>query len=467
MAEPAPVPGLAAGPPKIVRVTPPEAPAAEKRPALDILLKIEAEARRAATPGELAFLAANETMRLTGARQICVLRTSAGTQRVVAVSSVGQVDRNAPRIRWIESVVAALGTDAGLGAAREFTLPAYGASDEEEAGSYPFRYMLWLPFGLRGGETFAGMLLARDTPWSESERLVAARLSETYAHAWAALVGPQRLKRRVRLKPWMAAGLVAAAAAGFYPVPLTVLAPVAVTSVAPWVVAAPLAGVVASIEVDPNQTVAEGTVLLRMADTVLRNELAVAERDVDVAEAGLKRISQAAVGDPKMRSELALARTERLLAVAKRDYARELFARSTVTAPAAGVAIFTDRRDWIGRPVSTGERIMEIADPDRLELRIDVPVADAVALKSGARVRAFLDSDPLRPVPGSVRAVSFEARKVEDNSLAYRIYAAAEGASPAMRLGVHGTAQVSGDAVPLAYSLFRRPIAAARQWLGL
>ena len=457
-----------------VRITgttiPPKAaagPSPENRQAFEVLLQIEAEARRAATVGELAFLAANETLRLSRARQIFVLSGKASGFRIASVSSIGQVERNGLRILWIESVVAALSADAGLDAPREFTLPAYGDADPAEAGSYPFRYLRWLPFKLRDGHVFAGMLMAREIPWNEADDLVTARLAETYAHAWAALAGPRRLKRKIAVKPTLAAAAFGLAILAIFPIPLTVLAPAAVASIGPRIVAAPLDGVVRDIAIEPNQTVAKGDVLLTMADTVLRNELAVAERDVAVASAGLKRIGQAAVGDPKMRSELALARTELDLATAKRDYARDLFERSTVRAPASGIAIYTEKRDWIGRPVSTGERIMEIADPARLELRIDVPVADAIVLAEGAKVRAFLDSDPLRPVTATVRQVSFEARRIEDNSLAYRVYASVEAANEAMRLGVHGTAQIAGDRVALSYYLFRRPIAAIRQWVGL
>jgi len=439
----------------------------QNQQAFDLLLKIEADARRAEAVGELVFLIANETLRLTRARQIFVFAGKGSRQRVEAVSAIGKVERNAPRIRWIEGIVRTLEADAGLNGKREFVLPAYCPPDDEEHKSFPYRFMLWLPFKLRDGHVFAGMLLAREVPWNEGDLVVAARLAETYGHAWSALTGERRLKRRFRLKPWLAAGAVTAIAAGFYPVPLTVLAPAEIAPVDPRIVAAPIDGVIDAITVDPNANVAEGQLLLRMSDTALRNELAVAEQDVKVAEAKLKQVSQGAVADPRVRGDLAVTRTELSLATAKRDYAADLLQRSRVTAPAPGVVIFTDKRDWIGRPVSTGERIMEIADPQKVQIRVDVPVADAVAVTSGARVRAFLDSDPLRPIAAHVRAASYEAQLIEGNVLAYRVYATIDEKRADLRLGIRGTAQVSGEKVPLAYYLFRRPIAAIRQRLGL
>jgi len=435
--------------------------------AYDLLLKVEAEARQAQTTGELAFLIANETIRIAKCRQAFVLAGPANAYVVKAVTSIGSVDRNSPRIRWIEALVRSLGKERGLAAACDFVLPAYCPSGDEENETYPFRFAAWLPFKLRDGTVFGGMLLTRDLPWAEQDMLIARRLAETYGHAWAALTGERRFRRRIRLKPLLVAAAAAAIALGAYPVPMTVLAPVEVAPIAPRIIAAPLEGVVDSIAVNPDQPVRQGEPLLKISDIMLRNELAVAEQDVLVAEAKLMQVTQGAIADPKLRANLAVTRSELTVATAKRDYAREMLQRTDVRAPADGIVIYSDKRDWIGRPVTTGERIMEVADPDRMQLRIDVPVADAIAVAKGAKVRAFLDSDPLRPATATVVAASFEARQVEGDALAYRIYAALDDQPRSIRLGIRGTAQIGGDKVFLAYYLFRKPISFMRQRFGL
>lgn len=111
---------------------------------------------------------------------------------------------------------------------------------------------------------------------------------------------------------------------------------------------------------------------------------------------------------------------------------------------------------------------MEVADPDRVQLRIDVPVADAIAVQNGARVSAFLDSNPLRPVDAKTLSSSFDPQMIEGNILAYRVYAGFDSTTDdSLRLGIRGTSQIFGEKVPLAYYLFRRPIAVIRQRLGL
>lgn len=111
---------------------------------------------------------------------------------------------------------------------------------------------------------------------------------------------------------------------------------------------------------------------------------------------------------------------------------------------------------------------MLIADPGSVEFRIDLAVADSVALMQGARVKAFIDSDPLNPMEAKVARIDFQARLSETGIATYRMIAAIDldgRASP--QLGVRGTAQVYGPSAPLVLYLFRRPLSTLRQWAGL
>ena len=252
------------------------------------------------------------------------------------------------------------------------------------------------------------------------------------------------------------------------PVPMTVLAPMDVAAVNAKVLAAPMDGIVDSVLVAPNAPVKAGDVVVRLSDTALRNEEAVAQQEVNVADARLRQVMQGAISDDRMLREIAIARAEVAVKQARLAYARDMLKRTVIAAPSDGVAVYTDRRDWQGRPVQTGERIIEIADPSLLELRIFVPVKDSIAVKEGSRVRAFLDSDPVNPVSAVVRSASYEARQHDNGVLAYQVLADVPAdKAQSIRLGIHGTAQVTADRVPLAFWLFRRPFTAMRQWLGL
>jgi multidrug resistance efflux pump len=445
---------------------------AEPRPSmgLEMLLKVEAETRRVATVKELTFFIANETMKVTRSRQVFVFQGSDKSGMTIAgVSAVSHVDPKVGHLVWIASIVRALGNDVSLDKARAFQLPAYTAPNDQEHKTYPFRDMVWLPFKLADGHVFGGMLLARDIAWAESDIMVADRLAETYGHSWAALVGPRKIRKAKSFTKYYAiAGLSLFALAGFYPVPMTVLAPLEIAAVNAKTVAAPLDGIVEAVLVDPNTAVSTGTPIIRMSDTALRNEQAIAQEEVTVSESRLKLVMQSAVNDHKMRREIAIARADVALKKAKLNFASDMLKRTIVLAPADGVVVYTDRRDWQGRPVQTGERILDVADPTAVELRIYVPLQDSIAVQAGTKVRAFLDSDPVNPASAIVTSASYEARPHSSGVLAYQVIASLENTlSKDVRLGTHGTAQVSGRDVPLAFWLFRKPLTTMRQWLGL
>jgi hypothetical protein len=147
-------------------------------------------------------------------------------------------------------------------------------------------------------------------------------------------------------------------------------------------------------------------------------------------------------------------------------YAQELLARSEIRAERSGLLIYSAKSDWLGKPVAVGERLMEIGDPAKSEMKIELPIADAIALRAGGKVSLFLDGDPLRSIEGTIVRTSFRPTLTADQQLAFRSYAKFTDGQP-RRIGVRGIARVDGETVSLWFYLFRRPIAAVRQRIGL
>ena len=127
--------------------------------------------------------------------------------------------------------------------------------------------------------------------------------------------------------------------------------------------------------------------------------------------------------------------------------------------------MFADAQRYLGKPMRTGERLMEIADPAQAELRIELPVADAIGLENGAEVALFLDSDPLHRHSATLERAAYQAQSTAAGQLAYRLDAAFADVPP--RIGLRGTAKLFGERAPLALYLLRRPLAALRQAVGL
>ena len=452
------------------RAAPSDAPANDREAGLLALLKLEAEARKCADTSELALLIVNQTRRLVQARQMFVLARQRGEMRLVGVTALPVVDRTAPLTQTIESIAAHLESAGQSGKTCEFRISAYATAGDETAASYPLQDAAWVPFRDRRGDVFGGMILTREVPWQEREIVIATRLAGTFAHAWQALAPVQRLSPS-SLLPGRRTALVTAgvlAALGFVPVSLTTLAPVEIVPRDPFVVAAPIDGVVEDIPVEANSSVEPGTLLVKFESTMLRNKLEVAEREVQVAAARLKTTTQLAFADESGRHELAVARADLQLKIAERDFARDLLSKAEIRAPRAGLAVLGDKKELIGRPMSVGQRILEIADPRQVEARIEVPVADAIILKPGARAKLLLDANPLGSIEASVVSTNYQARLSDAQVLSFRITAGLAGAgSTSPRLGARGTAQIYGERVPLGFYLLRRPFAKLRQWTGL
>jgi hypothetical protein len=154
---------------------------------------------------------------------------------------------------------------------------------------------------------------------------------------------------------------------------------------------------------------------------------------------------------------------ERLAEVA---FLQEQLGLLELRAPRDGIAVYGQVNDLIGKPVSPGQKVMELADPSRIGAQVWVPVADAINLKEGERFNLMLYADPLTPRAATIEQASYQAVKSPDGVAAYRVRATLE-AQDASRLGLRGNAKIDGEPVALGYFLFRRPIVVIRQWLGL
>lgn len=455
----------------------PARPATQLRPALDgagqtggfsAFLQLERQARQAEDVQGLGYVIVNETKRLIGYRQATLLRPRGRGWRVVAISSVPAVERNAPMVRWLADTVATVARGPERLESRAVTakdLPPNLARDWDEWVQGHGRYV---PLPGRDGQPIAALWLSRNDPLPDAQHLLLDRLAEAYGHALAALEG----NRPRKAGPWRArliAALVVATilAIAFIPIEQSALAPARVAPSDPAVVAAPMMGVIESVAVSPNQTVAAGDLLFRMDATEVAARRDVAERTLEVARAELRRAGQQAFSDREGAAQIAILEAQVDLRAAELAYAEALLRRVDVTAPRAGVAVFANADDWLGRPVSTGERVMRIADPATVQVAADLPVADAIAVDPGARVRLFLDVDPLNPLPAVLTRTAYEAEVTEAGPLAYAVEARfADGVTPP-RVGLTGTAVIYGQPVRLWFYLLRRPIAAIRQTLGL
>ncbi|UXY15306.1 HlyD family efflux transporter periplasmic adaptor subunit [Chitiniphilus purpureus] len=434
--------------------------------ALVTLVQLERRAREAQSPEALGFVMVNETLALVPYRQAAFWSDS-GLGQVAAVSGLPQVDPNAPYLQWLGRLCRALHQ------AHTATTPLDAASapagQAADWADWLPAHALWLPLTDEAGLREGGLLLARDTPFNEHERAVLAELVHAYAHALAAFrprrSTAQRFKAALRLNRVRRRILLALLGVCLFPVRLTVLAPAEVVPRDPFLVRAPLDGVVERFFVQPSQAVAAGAPLFSLDTVTLQARRALAQRAYDTAQEEYRQSAQLAVTDDEGRVKLAQSRGELEQKALELEYTTEQLDRVQVKADRAGVAVFDDVNDWQGKAVVVGEKVLLLADPAKVELLAQMPVAEQIPLQPGTVIALYPSADPTRAYEARIVSVAYSAGETDEGVLAYRVRARFEAGAPP-RLGLRGTARLPGSWVPFAYYALRRPFAVARQWLG-
>ncbi|GJL62580.1 MAG: hypothetical protein NPIRA04_12340 [Nitrospirales bacterium] len=438
--------------------------------AIFTLLQLEPQARSAQSVKELHFLIVNETRRLLPYRQAFVFKAGTTPQkpcRLEAASSVPIVQREAPLTQWLERTLHTLRHKEDYRTTQRFSEADCSSAIKSDWKDFSFSHVLWCPFSLPDHTFLGGLWLGKDVPWQESEAIVAQRLSDTYAHAWGALLGKKSVVTYRRISSrWLWLALAMSLLVMALPIHMSTLAPVEIVAKDPAIVSAPMEGMIAEIIVSPNSPVTKGQTIFTYEDTTLRNQYLVAEQNLSKAIVEYRKATQQALSEVEHETHVSLLKADVQLRETERDYALERLNQIEVRATQSGLLLYSDQSDWSGRPIKAGERIMEIANPEQIELKIDLPVEDAIVLKEQADIEVFLDAKPLETLTATLTHASYQAVPLPEHILAYRVTGTLQQIPPDIRIGWRGTAKIYGDQTTVFFLLFRRPLSTIRQMLG-
>ena len=438
---------------------------------LSTLVQLGKRARHAATAQELAFVMVNETNALVPYRQAVLWRREAkGRGHVVTISGSAAVERNAPITHWLNRALARLDSDTADTPRPVGAADLSGALGEEWAEWLP-AYALWVPLALDPGHVLGALVLARDQPWSDGERHIVGELADSFAHAWAGFLGGRRRSLLARL--WGGRQYVnlaiAAAVIGimFLPITLSALAPAEVVPFQPTIVRAPLDGVVDHFAVAA-ECAGQGGPDAARARSARDPEQARGRRQG--AGGGGGGISPGGAGSGVRRQEPGQARGAQgarrsaphrchLCPVAARSHPCHRESRR------AGVVRRSQRLD---RPAGDHRRA---AARDR---RSGAGRAGDLAAGGGRdqpqtrrRGRVLPQHRARFAAAGDAASDELRGDAVAGQSAWLPAQGHARRPSRMPRIGLSGTAKIYGEKVTLFYYLARRPLAAARQFLGL
>ena len=433
---------------------------------LSRLLSVAQQVRNAADLLEFGFLTVNETHSIVPYRQAVLWRATSPTKGVIeAVSGLAIVDAKAPFIHWMTAV---------LNLKHGNDIQRLGSADiKEQLGCQWQEWLpengILLPLMNKEMELLGILFLARKEPWQDYELTILKQLTEIYSYTWAVLLGTRWYGARpVWLrKIVLSTVIVALAIVLFYiPINLSVLAPAEVVSQHPTYIRSPQAGVIDDFFVVPNQFVKKDQPLFQLDDTMLSNRLQIVRKSLAVVNAQFSQASKEAFSSSEVKAKLTILREQQEEKKAEVRYVEDLLEKIIVRADQDGIIIFNDVTDWLGKPVAIGEKIVELAKPDQVELKINLPIADAIVLVPGTKVLFFLNVDPENTQVAKLTYASYQAHVTPDGILSYHLKAQFNATSTP-RLGLRGTAKIYGEKTNIFYLVMRRPLAAVRQKLGI
>ncbi|NOQ35480.1 MAG: HlyD family efflux transporter periplasmic adaptor subunit [Methylococcaceae bacterium] len=432
---------------------------------LSSLLQLEKSFRNAATLAELSYLLVNDCRGLLEFRHAALWQCD--SEKVIAISNIAVIDNNVPYIIFLKRLCKYFGlqTSVEINAVNIAELPDNVAIDWNE---WLPESALWIPLTAYGQPAKAGLLLVREPAWNEGETYLLEHIADSFGHAWLAL-NPKKsswVKRFLNHKTLLLT-LIVLTAVLFIPVRMSALAPATVIPTKPTILTAPIEGVIDAFYIQPNDNVEKEALLVKLDDKTLKNKLSVTRKTLAIAVAEHRKTAQQAMFDNESKAQVNILKSRIDLQQAEVKSMEDWLKRVEIKAPHSGVAIFSDVNDWIGKPIATGEKILMLANPKQVELEIQLPISDAIKLKPESEILLFLNIEPLTAIKAQLYFISYQAQVNAEDQLAYRLKAHFETNENLPRIGLKGTAKVYGENVSLAYYLFRKPLATARQWLGL
>ncbi|MFK7840319.1 MAG: efflux RND transporter periplasmic adaptor subunit [Bdellovibrionales bacterium] len=428
---------------------------------------------RTATLQELRYISVNEVHNLVPYDQAVLWEVQGNNPVITALSGVAETDEHGEYI----GVLKTLQTQLLKNTKTKLTL--YAANDFED-NDLKTLWKKHLPDHViighitnQNDQKIGMIMLARKLPWSENETPLFEKIIDSLSVEFA-FKQKQDTTFLTRLRKFktsktrfiiFALLLIILA----FPFRTSVLAPAEIIATKPELIRAPIDGVIQEIHVRPNDKVQKDQLLITFDQAALKAQIDVSKNSLNVAEAELRQVSQEAMNSSKAASRLSVLKGKVAQEKTNLQYYQDLLERSTLKAPREGTIIFEDVFDWLGRPVTIGERIMLIANANETELEIRLPVHEAIDLKTNTDVLFFSNAMPDKPLRASLSFQSYRANEDSQNTISYRLKANWNDNSEnkMKRLGLKGTAKLYGERRPLMWQIVRKPVIAIRKFAGL
>ncbi len=446
-----------------------------EEPQLNKLIEVQTQAYKLDSAQELAIFACNSPHQLHGYFQaISWQRNKFNNIEIIAVSGVSIVEKNAPIVRFLIGLINKTLKSEKSNEPLLFNIDALKKDRtlKEQWESFLPPFCQWLPYA-KDNKAEAGLIIFHEEAVTESCQNLFIPLSQTFEYVWFQF--PENRKKQFGLVARftrsslqkLAAFLIIALILAI-PVRESALAPASVVPTKPTIVSSSISGVIQDIHVQPNEFVTKGDLLVSLDADQMISDLDVAIKELASAKTEFLIASQRSFNQEDARAEVNLLQSKVDGAQLNVDRAQSLLDRSKIYAAQDGLAIYTDKFEFLGQSVMIGQRIMLLADVNEVEIDIYMPVGDTIDFKVDDEVLLFLNTDPTKPIKAKLRQTSYEPRSRENGDYAFHMKAQFDSSEYKGRIGWAGTAKVySSSKLSLFMYFFRRPISSVRRFLGI
>ncbi len=433
--------------------------------ALDFL-DLQKQALTANSHKALEFIIVNQTHNIVPYKQALFFQDTGTGMEIRASSGNATVDEKGPYALWVKNIV-----KKSLGADERPVRLDKGALQEDQKKDWEkwcSDYVLILELRNKDNERLGALWLERDEPFKDAEAAILNEIKIAWETALSLFMASENKgflalwKNLNTHRKFIWLGLLVLS---LLPVRQTVTAPAEIVAHNPMVASAPYDGVLKTVLVSPGDSVKEGQVLAEMEYENLEAQAQAARQELETARASLSRLTREALSAPEKKADLNVLKAQIEAKQIEYDYARTMLERSEIKSPRDGVAIFSDANEWQGKPIVTGESIMEISAPDDIDLLVRIPVDNIMPFSQTMAVRFYPNVTPLKSMKGHIKTVGYQASPDSDGLLTYKVRATLQDKA-GMRIGWKGTAKIKGDWTVLAYTILRRPLIALRQLGG-
>lgn len=439
------------------------------------LIQLEFNLKNCENDSELFYSIVNQTIEIINYEQAVLVGLDYSSKlKVEAISNVVSVDSTSPFVQYILDLSNKLKNLYSNDEIKLVNQTELSKDIKEQIKEFSPSNIVWIPLKTikNNIEVEFYLILFRNDFFEQKDLEILNYLATSYKYF---LFANRKDSFRTKLRSlkinnkYLKYSLIAIFLAMFLPIKMSVIAPCEIQAKDPFVVTSPIDGSIDEIKVNSNEFVQKDKLIVKIKDVDLINTYEIAKKKLDTVQAELHSMKQAGFYDIDKKSQISRLESEVALKEAELNYSKSLLDKTDIYSQTQGIAVVDNPNEWKGKPVITGEKILLIANPNEVEIKIMLSVKDALFLKESAEVKIFLDNKIFETWDAKISEIFYKPQVTPENIVSYKIIADFNDLKQneeIPKIGLRGTAKIYSQNVTLFFYLFRKPITSLRQLIA-